>query len=75
MQLEDLEKGLELNYNYEKLIKKKDHIFDSLEESNLMRDYLKLFKNILRQIDIYSTIKRNYLITKKPYIDKITEIL
>ena len=40
-----------------------------------MRDYLKLFGNILKQIDIYSTIKRNYLITKKPYIDKITEIL
>jgi len=41
----------------------------------MLRDYLKLFKNILKQIDIYSTIKRNYLISKKPHIDQITQIL
>jgi len=37
-----------VSYDYEKLIKMKDQIFDSLDESNLIRDFLKLFKNILR---------------------------
>ena len=48
MQHKDILNNLEINYNYETLLEKKDGIFDSLEESQLMRDYLKLFNNILR---------------------------
>jgi len=48
LQHKDIFQGLDIKYKYNDLIIKKEGIFDSLDQSQLIRDYLKLFSNILR---------------------------